>query len=344
MFRKTILVLLPLAATAQNGYAVELDLYGSIRTQIESVSPDTAADNDYTGARDAYSRIGAKLNHTLENDVTLGAQLELPVDSANGDIQDPWDQENDLSDTADVRIAKVQVSSPKYGSVWVGQDWLPYYNDIAYPVDYFSSYYSGFATFTTFRKDQTIAYSSPDISGFKFNAAHSRGNGAADISGNKDDRNQATVSYTRGDTKVAVGMDDLGGASNTKILGASLAQKLGDFYIGAKYEEHQSDITDPMVYGHDGSSASNLYAQYNRGKHTIKGHVAKVDNYGDDILHLGYDYQLNKKTKLFAEYYSEDTGAAITTERGGYRETYWTEGGSAVAVGVRYDFDTKFPK
>lgn len=263
---------------AQTGSTAELDLYGSLRTQIESVSPDTATNNDYTGVRDAYSRIGAKLNHTFANEVTLGAQVELPVDSANGKIQDPWDQENDLSDTADVRIAKVQVSSPKYGTAWVGQDWLPYYNDIAYPVDYFSSYYSGFATFTTFRKDQTIAYSSPDMKGFKFNAAHSRGNGAADINGNKDNRNQATVSYTRGDTKVALGMDNLGGANHTKILGASLAQKLGDFYVGTKYEEHQSDITNPAVYGHDGSRAANLFAQYNKGKHTIKGHVAICAN------------------------------------------------------------------
>ncbi|MGB5598269.1 MAG: porin, partial [Thiothrix litoralis] len=245
---------------------------------------------------------------------------------------------------ADIRIAKVQASSPKYGTVWVGQDWLPYYNDIAYPVDYFSSYYSGFATFTTFRKDQTIAYSSPDMNGFTVNAAHSRGNGNADASGNKDDRNQATASYTRGDTKVALGVDDIGGADNRKIIGASLAQKLGDFYVGAKYEQHQSDVSDPTVYGHDGSSASNLFVQHSKGKHTLKGHIAKVDNYGDDIFHVGYDYQLNKKTKLFAEYYSEETGGAITTERGGYRDTYWTGGGKAIAAGLRYDFDTKLPK
>lgn len=344
MFRKTTIALLPLMAMTQTGQAVELNLYGSLRTQIESVAPDTATDQDYTGVRDAYSRVGAQLTHTLENDVTLDAKVELPVDSANGDIQDPWDQENDISDTADVRVARVKVSTPEYGSVWVGQDWMPYYNDIAYPVDYFSSYYSGFATFTTFRKDQTIAYSSPDIKGVKFNAAHSMGNGGTQANGDSDDRNQATVSYTAGDTKLALGIDDIGGASDLQIVGVSLAQTLGDFYVGAKYEQHNSNIDDETVYGHDGSAAANLYAQYNTGKHTVKGHVARVDNYGEDIFHLGYDYQLNKKTKLFAEYYSEDTGGAITTERGGYRDTFWAEGGSAFAVGVRYDFGTKFPK
>lgn len=333
-----------LIAIPHYAQAAELNLYGSLRTQVEMVSPDTATDEDYSGFRDAYSRVGASLTHTLENDVKLDAKVEIPIDSANGKQQDPWDHDSNLSDTAKVRVASVKLSSPKYGTVWAGQDWLPYYNDIAYPVDYFSSYYSGFATFTTFRRDQTIAYSSPDMNGVKVNVAHSRGNGNKQANGDSDDRNQATISYKRGDSKVALGVDDIGGADNRKVVGVSLAQTLGDFYVGAKYEQHKSDVTDESVYGHDGSTVANLYGQYNQGKHTVKGHVAKVDNYGEDVFHLGYDYQLNKKTKLFAEYYSEEEGGAITKERGGYNETYWNDGGTAFAVGVRYDFDTKFPK
>ena len=41
--------------------------------------------------------------------------------------------------------------------------WMPYYNAIAYPVDMFSSYYSGFATYTTFRQGDTISYYTPSF-------------------------------------------------------------------------------------------------------------------------------------------------------------------------------------
>ena len=335
------LVALTFTAVAQTCLATELELYGSLRIQVESVSPDTAEDEDYVGFRDAYSRVGAKFSHGFKNDLSLTAVIELPVDSANGKIQDPWDQQNSISDTADIRIAKVQVGSPKYGLIWIGKDWMPYYNEIAYPVDNFSSYYSGFATFTTFRKDQTISYLSPDFNSLQFGVALSHDNGAIQSNGGYDDRKQATISYMVGNTKLALGVDDIGGADDLRIVGISLKLSLGDVYIGAKYERHQSDIKSKTVYGHDGSTAANLYAQYKKNKHTIKGHIARVDNYGENIFHVGYDYQLDENTKLFAEYYWEETGGAITTKRGGYGNTFWLDGGSAVLMGVRYDFNIK---
>ena len=65
-------------------------------------------------------------------------------------MQDAWDQEEDI------HIAKVGLKG-EFGDLSVGQMWMPYYNAIAYPVDMFSSYYSGFTTYTTFRKGDTLA-------------------------------------------------------------------------------------------------------------------------------------------------------------------------------------------
>ena len=141
--------------------ALESEFYGSIRIQAEHVNPDNAPDNfnDYSGLRDAYSRVGLKLTQPLNDNWSTLFQVELPLDMRNMDVQDPWGQEEDI------RILKLQLSGP-YGSLWYGQDWMPYYNAIAYPVDYFSSYYSGFATFTTFRLEETISYASPSLHGF----------------------------------------------------------------------------------------------------------------------------------------------------------------------------------
>ena len=48
-------------------HAFESDLYGSLRLQGEYVMPDNESENfnNYTALRDAYSRIGLKLVHSL---------------------------------------------------------------------------------------------------------------------------------------------------------------------------------------------------------------------------------------------------------------------------------------
>jgi predicted porin len=127
---------------------VEFDFYGSLRLQYEAVDPDGAS--SYTGFRDAYSRIGFNANAPLAQGMNAFAQLELPLDLANGAVQDPYDNDEDI------RIARIGVDTG-FGTFIYGQDWMPYYNAIAFPVDMFSSYYSGFATFTAFRLGESPA-------------------------------------------------------------------------------------------------------------------------------------------------------------------------------------------
>lgn len=321
-----IAVLALAAPMATNADDINFDFYGSARVHAESVQPDdTSALDSYTGVRDAYSRIGFNADYALSENVELFAQLELPLDLANKAVQDPWDQDQDI------RVAQIGLRGD-FGTFAYGQMWMPYYNAIAYPVDMFSTYYSGFATFTSFRLGDTIAYYSPSFGGFSVAAAWSDSNGA-----DGDDRYQLTASYSFGDTTLAAGLDDLGGDFNSRIWGVSLMHTIGGLYIGAKYEVHDSDIDSG--YGADGDSAVNLYAGYTLGKNTFKLMLANVDNYGEGIVHLGVDHQLKDQLKLFAEYYYEEETAAITEKRGGLNETAWAaSGGQVFAAGVRYDF------
>ncbi len=79
-------------ATAANAF--DYELYASLRVHGEAVTPDNeGAMESYTGWRDAYSRIGVKASHALNDDVTVYGQLELPLDVPNLAVQDPWDQD-----------------------------------------------------------------------------------------------------------------------------------------------------------------------------------------------------------------------------------------------------------
>lgn len=335
------------AESEEGANAVNFDFYGSIRVQGEYVDPDdNSVEDDYFGFRDAYSRIGLTADYDT-GPVTVFGKVEAGLDVANFRIQGPYEQNDTPGHDNDqiwehLRVAKVGIKGD-FGTLAFGQDWLPYYNAIAYPVDMFSTYYSGFATYTSFRLNRQLAYYSPDFGGFSFSGAYIYEGGSADQNGDLDDRYQATASYNFGGTTISAGMDAKGGVDDQTIYGLSLMHNIenvgpGSMYIGAKVERISSDQkTDG--FGRDGDMVYNLYSSYTVGKHTVKGMVADVENYGENIFHVGYDYQLMDSLKLFAEFYYEEETAAIAERRGGYQETLWTAGGGqAAAIGFRYDF------
>jgi predicted porin len=312
--------------------ALDFDFYASLRFHAEAVSPDDDSTLDsYSGWRDAYSRLGFNATHPLSDSLTAYGRLELPLDLPNKAAQDPYDQDED------VRIGKVGIKGG-FGDLSIGQMWMPYYNAVVVPFDAFSSYYSGFTTYSVFRKSDTIAYYSPSFGSFSGAFGYSLDNGAAKSNGDPDDRLQATLSYSFGDVTLAAGIDDLGGANNSAILGTALTWQVSDaLYLAAKYEQHDSDIESG--YGTDGDTATNLLAAYTLDKNTFRVTVANVEGFGENVVHLGWDHQYQDDLKFFVEYYSEEETAAITAEHGGLNETCWScSGGQVVVAGLRFDF------
>ena len=313
-----------------------VDFYGSLRMQAERVSPDrrdrVAA---YTSVRDAYSRLGVKIDYPLDATLALFGHLELPVDSANLRLRDPYDQQERL------RIARIGLRG-QAGTISYGQQWMPYYNAIAAPVDRFSSYYSGFATYTVFRVPRTVVYETPELHGLSMAAAYA-GSSANSVSTSRIDarRWQATAAYTHGDTRIAAGIDDRGdaGYGNNRLYGLSASHQLDKLYLALKVEVFDSGNRRPGAFSSDGNRAINLFGSYVLGKSTLKLMLAKVENYGGNIVHLGLDYALSDKHTLFAEVYREADTAALFPRRGGLADADpGMRGGRAVAVGLRHDF------
>ncbi|WP_019592287.1 porin [Thioalkalivibrio sp. ALRh] len=333
----TALLLAPAVSPAEQEGAggVEFDFYGSLRLQYETADPD--GEDSYDGFRDAYSRIGFNANYEINESLNAFAQLEIPLDLANGRVQDPFSGEDE-----DVRIGKVGLDGA-FGTVAYGRDWLPYYNAIAFPVDMFYSYQSGFATYTTFRESNSLMYYSPDFNGFSFAASYSANGGYDDASGSPDDRYQVTGSYAFGDTTLSVGVDDANGEQNTRIWGVSAMHSMGPWSMGAKVEYIESD-QDAGAFGDDGDVAANIYAAHAVGQHIFHGTYANVDNYGGDVFHLGYAFNWMDGLSLFAEYYYEEeaTGAvpASRARDTGRAGADFPEDGSnnVFMVGMHYSF------
>jgi len=336
---KLLMAMTVAAAGAQPAVAaidldgIEASVYGSLRVAYESVQPDeeNAALSDYTGSRDAYSRVGAKASFPLNDDITASLTYEIPLDLANTRIGTPDDGDEK------VRVAKFQLSGD-WGNVWIGQGWLPYYNAISYKVDLLDSYYTGWATLANFRRAETIAFSVP-VAGLNVSGAYSTGN---QNGSNIDHRTQLAVTKNIGKWALAAAVDDVDNSgTNLDVTnyGLGLGYTSGPWYVGAKYETVSSDKTT-SGYNEDGMEMYNLLVAYTSGLHTYQATVAQADYFGESIFHAGWRYQFHPKTRVFVEYYSEEETAVIAEERQSSLNNWPTGsgGGEAVTVGLRYDF------
>ena len=320
-----------------------VEFYASLRTQVESVRANHSAFmHSYSGVRDAFSRVGIKASHHLDGNSQLFAQIEVPVDIANVALRDPYDQGGSgQSSGQHLRLALAGLKSDA-GQLMIGQQWLPYYNAVVAPVDMFSSYYSGFSTYTVFRIADTVAYYSPTRHGFSFATSWSSADGNHRSTSRIDARRiQLTGSYTAGHSQLSIGMDDRGedGYGRNRLYGISASHTAGPFYIALKYEYFDTGNKTPGSFASDGNQAINLFGSYTAGKNTYKLMLADVEAYGGHVLHLGIDHQYNPSLKLFAEFYREDETATITVRRGGLSDyDARIGGGRALLAGMRYDF------
>lgn len=344
---KKLLILATSAAILPGTAMAELttDAYASLRMQAESVSVDKVAtagdDKSYAGFKDAYSRFGVSASYPLSNGTTLGAKLEIPFNTAQMKAGDPSYFEGFYKENTSPRIAKITASGD-WGSVALGKQWLAYYNYIGYPVDYFSSYYSGFATHATFRRE-AATYTSPSFNGFNFVVS------AVDMvdttGGDYLDTMQYVISYSNDGLSLAASLEDRGeDAGDNTLMGMSAVYTTGPWRFAMKLEEWENTTA-----GVDNQTIKNIYASYNMGKYTLKAHYAVGDEetgggafFTGGSTHLGLDYQYTKNFKVFAEYFTEENAYAIYTEdadafdpMGGYGTN---TNGKAFAIGARYDF------
>ena len=322
------LTLFPATAQAQaasDAQTPSLTLYGSLRVQAMVATVDEATDGkDDTefGLWDAYSRVGAAVDFGLgETEITT--KLELGLNTADGEFGDPA-----FFDDEDLRVYSLKAKGD-WGQLTVGKDWLPYYNTVGYPVDYFSSLQAGYTTFAFFRERQ-IAYTTPNIGGVTATLA------AIERTGGGPSGLQGTVSYSQNGLTLGAGFEEIDRAGVADTRGASISYTTGPWYLAAKIEDQDGQGT-----GYNG------FVQRSLGKWTLKAGGAWGDQYSDDTYHLGVDYAVADNWKLFAEAYSEQGNYALLFDGADDAGDYLGAGGfaarqngKALLLGLRHDFST----
>lgn len=302
----------------------DIEAYGSLRLHISRASVDEAFDggsNSYTGLTDAYSRVGARGGFDLGS-TRISGNVELGLNTAELDIGDP-----SFFDDEDLRIKSVTAKGG-WGTLKVGKDWLPYYNNIGYPVDYFSTIYAGYTTYAFFREKQ-ISYTTPSWNNFTGTVSRIERTGGGPLGWHY------VAAYANDGFTVAVGAEDMDG-STADTKGASVSYQSDGWYLAAKYEE-----STPIGEIYNG------FVQYTDDRLTYKFGLGLGDQFSGNTVHTGIDFQFRPKIKFFTEFYKEELNYAILQDRAQNSSDYFGAGGfgakqngKVFAFGLRYDFST----
>jgi len=330
---KKNLIALAVAGAVAAPMAAQADatIYGVMDVEVANLD-DGANSGLYVMSRN--SRIGFKGAEDLGNGMKAIWQIENDMDRSQNGIG-PSTATPDKQGWA-TRNTFVGLAG-NFGAVILGKHDTPY-KIVGRKVDLFGHHLgdarsitnwdgnNGFygataATGHDLRVDNVVAYKSPNMGGFGILAAivtndrtgDNKGIGAYSISGTYNKGPLFVgLAYQNIDAKYFTPQAPNNPKGKNTGLRVSAAYKMGAFKIVGLYQDAKNDITNAAtsvqavktrVYGLGGSfktGAHTIKAQYYAGEQkdrTVAGSKAKAN-----LLAVGYDYSLSKKTTLYVEY------------------------------------------
>ncbi len=314
-------------------------IYGELHASFDKLDADsTTIKNADTLALNS-SLLGVKGAYNIKNDINfiynfeLGFQsdrrTELPVGSKKSAIEN--------------RNQVIGLAG-KFGAVIIGRYDTPF-KTLGQKADLFWHTQLGQNRNLTnpshwdLRADRIIVYQTPRFSGFQGTVAYS-----SDIGDSADSSAiSANGIYKLGNVRIGAAyerqdLDNVKAAPDALRLTTRYHKgplTLVAFYQNENNETEQTGVADGTVFG--------VGAAYRMGKGRIKGQYYSRDesdtSNDPDLLAIGYDYRIAKKTDVYAQFArvtegnrlgGADHGAAITSTSMGNAE--------GVSLGVRYKF------
>ena len=319
-----------------------VDVYGAVRMSVD-MNSDDRADRDNTTITDRASRFGLKGSEDLGGGLKAIWQIEQGLNATNGPLDNTVNvanirtaggstltQNDGAFGHAGLRNTFVGLSGG-FGTVIIGRHDTPYklagsadlFGDTAADAQgNFGNNVIGRNGFDK-RISGTIAYVSPDFSGFSFAAAIVPGeqtgvNAADGIS----DAYSLMGAYKNGPMALTVAYEQHEGTmtGSTRDLDAwkiNGSYTMGDLKFGATYEKSDDVLNDSGAVGEEADVAWLVSAAYTMGPMTFKAQYGDynqketvVIGTGDmDVWTVGLDYNLSKRTNAYVLFTDRDNQA-----------------------------------
>lgn len=313
--KRTLIALACLASTAAFAQS-NVTIYGRLNTSVEYQKNIDSTDSK-TVLQNNASRLGFKGTEDLGGGLKALFMIEHRFNSDTGTTTgDFWSGDAFVglqSNFGTVRLGRI--TSPAY---YATADYVSMHNhDTGTSEDKLYDYHTS--------NKNTVAYLTPTFNGFNLEIAHSLGEG--------DDAAKSTqvaANYDAGALHLGAGYSQNEGDLNPKQFAIRALYELGAFTFGGYYQRSDYDVLGTR----DAVRGSVMYTLGASEFHLNVGWAddwSKIDNSEAKQYTVAYNYNLSKRTKVYAFYTKVDQKDL----------TYFGVDGkdpSSFAVGVRHNF------
>lgn len=284
--KKSIIALAVAGALVAPLAQADATLYGSLRLKVQSLDGSNELD-----VADNASRIGVK------------GSTEL-FSGSKGIFQ--WEQSTSTeTGLAGARLASVGFTGD-WGTLNAGRQWSPFATWTIFPTDIVDNGASGASGYAAglHRLSNTIAYVSPNLSGFQVAAV-----AIADNNANSEDLDgyNLAAKYSAGGLTVAashVGLEP----SGMDVNSAAVSYSMDALYVAARFQQDERNGANEDSY--------ELAGSYTMGNTKLLANFVDDDNTADEAWSLEVQQKLGKKARMFAAYTDQGANDGIEV---GYR-------------------------
>lgn len=360
--KKSLIALAVAGAFAAPAFAASsnVDVYGTIRMSVDHVSAGNQVngngENDGWAINDQTSRIGFKGTEDLGGGLKAVWQIEQQLSTTDPTGATAADNSGAGGAFGGAALRNTFVGlSGGFGTALIGRHDTPYklvgssdlFGDTAADSQKNTTGIIGRNGFDN-RANQTVAYVSPDFSGFHFAAAVIPGEenvGAAgavagfgnDAQGLMDSYSLAGI-YKNGPLNVGLGYERFGAKTNTVVGGAAATDKakdawklnagyaFGDVKVGYTYERSADQYANTDANPQSKDAGHLLSVAYGMGPITLAAQYGKFNDKGNNTAEqendmtrwtLGVIYNLSKRTNVYAAYDADNYKADNETTQNG---------------------------
>ena len=304
-------------------------IYGRVNTTIEHQKTGNLSK---TSMENNNSRIGFKGVEDLGNGLKAGFQLEAGFGSDDGSGPLTFKRQSEVNLSGNFGMVRLGNFYPE--SYYATSDYIGMHNhetgsssDVLY---YDAAWFDGNGT------GNKVAYRTPTFNNFWAEASvslHEKANNPV-VKVNKNAYDLA-ANYNNGPLSLGAGYSYWNSNYQAALRGL---YTFGQFTVGAYYQRNKDDnaILGAGAGTRNNFRLSGMYVLNASEFHVNVGRANKWSNVSDSAATqwtLGYNYNLSKRTKVYAFYTKVDNKAGATYMTGAAGQDF-----SSLALGVRHNF------
>jgi predicted porin len=329
MMKRTLVAAAVTALSAGTALAQSsVTVYGRLNTSME-YQKNIATDGTQAVLQNNASRLGFKGTEDLGGGLKAEFLLEHRFNSDTGTVTGDFYAGDAFVGLSSASLGTVRLGRLTSAAYYATADWIGMHNhDTGTSEDKLYTYLS--------QNKNTVSYMTPSFSGFTIEGTVSAAEGPA----NEKKVWNLALNYDGGPLQLGAGYEQNDPSDYQVAVRA--VYSLGDFTFGGYYQH--SDVDSPQLGSFGTRDAVRGAVMYTMGQSEFHLNVgwaddwSKINDSGATQYTVAYNYNLSKRTKIYAFYTMVDNGGGLSYFGALDRNNGSVLDPSSFALGVRHNF------